>query len=171
MKTRSQALFDIPHRDPALPRALHRSLLVVGLGLLAAALDLATALVYWAPHGLTFSHLLRSIASWVLGPHPPDTLLVQTTGWILHVLIYVSMALVFDRLLARRGYRVAQWFAPGALFGLIAYVLVFRLLVPALVFPVTLNQSPAWVATCVLAHMLVIGPLMAWGLTRGAREA
>ena len=163
MKTRSQALFEIPHREHVLPRSLHRSLLVVGLGLLAAALDLATALAYWAPHGLTFSHMLRSIAGWLLGPHPPNTLMVQTIGWLFHLLIYVSMALVFDRLLARRGYRLTQWFAPGALFGLIAYVLVFRFLVPALTYPVTHNQSPSWVMTCVLAHMLVIGPLLPGG--------
>ena len=166
MKTRSQPLFEIPRRDHVLPRSLHHGLLVVGLGLLAAALDLGTALAYWAPHGLTLGHVLRSIASWVLGPHPPNTLLVQTIGWLLHLLIYVSMAVVFDLLLGRRRYPLAQWFAPGALFGLIAYVLVFRLVVPALSYPVTLNDSPSWVATCVLAHMLVIGPLLAWGLTR-----
>lgn len=168
MKTRSQSLFDVPSRDEARPRPLRHALLVIGLGLLAALLDLATALAYWSPHGLGFSHLLRSIASWILGPRPPDTLVVQAIGLLLHVLIYVSMAMLLDRLLARRGRRLSHWFTVGALYGAIAYVLVFRLLVPALVYPITLNQSPPWVVTCVLAHMLVIGPLLAWGLSRSA---
>ena len=131
------------------------------LAALATALDLAAAVAYWMPWGVTPAQVLRSIASWVLGPHPPATAGVLAVGAGVHFLIYLAMAAVFSRLLANRRFPASPGFAIGSLYGIVAYVVVYQLLVPALVFPMALNRSPAWVATCLMVHALVIGPLMA----------
>jgi hypothetical protein len=167
MRPQSQALFEIP-RDQVLPRSTHRGLLVIGLGLLAAVLDLGTGTgllgAEWPhpqPHVAIDRQLGARSASAEHTPGPGDWRALSI------VLIYVSMAMAFDLLLARRRHPLAQWFAPGALFGLIAYLLVFRLLGAGAGFPGHRQPVAGVGGDLRVAHMLVIGPLLAWGLTRG----
>lgn len=139
------------------------------LAALATAVDFVAALAYWSPQGVTPAQVLRSIASWVLGPRPPATATVLAVGVAVHFLIYLAMAAVFSRLLANRRFPASPGFAIGSLYGIVGYVVVYQLLVPMLVFPLVLNRAPAWVATCLVVHALLIGPLMAGAL--GARRA
>jgi hypothetical protein len=136
---------------------------------LATALDFAAAVAYWSPQGVTPAQVLRSIASWALGPRPPATALVLAVGAGVHFLIYLAMAAVLSRLLVNRRFPASPGFAIGSLYGIVAYVVVYQLLVPVLVFPLALDRSPAWVAVCLAVHALVIGPLMAFAF--GLRRA
>jgi hypothetical protein len=138
------------------------------LAALATALDFAAAVAYWSPQGVTPAQVLRSIASWVLGPRPPATAMVLAVGVGVHYLVYLAMAAVFSRLLVNRRFPASPGFAIGCLYGIVAYVVVYQLLVPALVFPFVTDRSPAWIAVCLAVHALVIGPLMAsaFGLRR-----
>lgn len=139
-------------------------LLLCALAALATAVDFAAAVAYWGPQGVTPAQVLRSIASWVLGPRPPATATVLAVGAAVHFLIYLAMAAVFARLLGSRRFPASPGFAVGSLYGVVAYVVVYQWLVPVLVYPAVLDRSPAWVATCLVLHALVIGPLMAWVL-------
>lgn len=169
MKAQSEQIGDMHWYDLSPPAgALSKFAFLLVLGVLASAIDLAAAFVYWAPHGVPATQVLTSIASWVLGPRPEATSAVFAIGLSLHYLIYLSMVVALASLLARRGRHARLWFVPGAAFGIVFYVAVYRVLVPALVYPITLSQSPEWVATCMLLHGLLIGPLLAWALTRRA---
>lgn len=128
----------------------------------AAGVDLALAWGYWSPHGLTFAQLLHAQARWVLGPHAmrsPETVGIGfATGWMLYLAaaIGVTAALRWrDRHSAVPG---SRWH--GVMLGVAVYVLLFRLVVPWLAFPVVPDHSPGWTAACLLVHGLLIGPLL-----------
>lgn len=145
---------------------LSNLLFLCALAALATTVDFAAAVAYWSPQGVTPAQVLRSIASWVLGPRPPATAMVLAVGAAVHFLIYLAMAAVFARLLGNRRFPCSPGFAIGSLYGVVAYVVMYQLLVPMLAYPAVTNRSPAWVASCLAVHALVIGPLMAWALGR-----
>lgn len=163
---------DARHAPAGMPRfRLSRLSALCALAAVATLVDFAAAAAYWSLHGVTPAQVLRSIASWVLGPRPPATPAVLAIGIGVHFLIYLAMAGVLSRLLASRHFPAAPGFAIGALYGVVAYVVVYQLLVPALVFPRALDRAPGWVAACLAVHALVIGPLLAHTLAmRRARS-
>lgn len=140
---------------------LPRIAFLVVLGVLASAIDLAASILYWSQHGVPATQVLRSVASWVLGPRPPATGLVFTIGLSLYFLIYLAMVTVLERLLSRGNGHKQSWFATGASYGLAFYVIVYELVVPLMTYPIVVNRSIEWVASCVLLHGLIIGPLLA----------
>jgi hypothetical protein len=169
MKARSEQIGEMHGFDLSPPvGAMSKFAFLLVLGVLASAIDLAVSFLYWAQHGVPATQVLTSIASWVLGPRPAATGPVFAIGLSLLYLIYLSMTVALATLLARRGRHARLWFVPGAAFGIVFYVVVYRVLVPVLVYPTTVSQSPEWVATCMLLHGLLIGPLLAWALTRRA---
>lgn len=139
---------------------------VAAVALLVTAVDLAACVVYWQAYGIGLGDIARSIASWVLGPNPPATAFVFATGFAVHYLVYLSMAVVFRHTLARLGNGSSgRWMAIGSGYGVMMYIAVYRVIVPTLIFPQRLNESPAWIMACVLLHGFILGPLMAWLLT------
>lgn len=164
MKSRSLNLSDGQPYADALLHCLSFLMFLLALAVLATAIDFAAATVYWSQYGVTPAQVLRSIASWVLGPRPPATVAVMVVGLCAHLLIYLVMAAVFALLLATRRFPPRPGFVIGSLYGVVAYVVVYQLLVPALVLPVVLDRSVSWVVTCLAVHGLVIGPLLASSL-------
>lgn len=149
----------------AMPRVAHVAWLA-GLAVAASALDLAAAFAYWSTHGVSPAQVLRAIAGWALGPQPPDTAAVLAVGIGVHLAIYAGMVAVLDALLpAKRAPREGA-FGVGAIYGTLACIVVYQLVVPQLA-PAPSHHYPPWVATCVALHALVIGPFLAWALQRG----
>ena len=148
----------------ATPRTTHLVLLA-GLTLSASAFDLAGAFFYWSLLDVAPGQVLRAIASWVLGPMPPDTAAVMALGVGVHLAIYAGMVAVLDALLPAKPAPLESTLGVGAIYGTLAYVVVYQLVVPQLV-PSASHHSLPWVATCVGLHALVIGPSLAWALQR-----
>jgi hypothetical protein len=158
----------LPFRSAALPTATPRMAhlaLLAGLTLSASAIDLAGAFAYWSLLGVAPGQVLRAIASWVLGPLPPDTAAVMAVGVGVHLAIYAGMVAVLDALLPARQARPEGVFRVGAIYGTLVYVVVYQLVVPQLA-PSASHHSVPWVATCVVLHALVIGPALAAALQR-----
>lgn len=165
MRIRSASMADLPIGAVRLPQSRARLSLLANLALLATAIDLLVAFPYWALRGVTPAQVLRSIAAWVLGPQPPQGVLVMVVGVAVLIVIYLVVATAFDRLLPSRRLHGQPWFLAGCIYGVISYVVVFQLLVPAVVFPVAVPRDGYWLAICLLVHALIIGPMMAWGLS------
>jgi hypothetical protein len=150
------------------PASSSRLSLIVSAAAAATAVDLCVAIVYWAPYGAPPAQLLRSVATWVLGSGAPATLPVMALGLAVLFAIFLAMAIVFEQLIAARFAPVRSRFLLGAAYGAAAYLLTFQVLVPILAYPVALDRSAGWIAACLAAHALVIGPLLASTLCRPA---
>lgn len=129
------------------------------VALVIAGIDMTACMIYWQMHGVGPVAVLRAVAGWVLGPRPPATAAVLATGVAVHYLIYLSIVTVFRCTLARRD---GTSLLISGVYAVMAYVTVYLVLVPLLVFPQHLDRSPQWVTACVLLHGVVLGPLMAW---------
>ncbi len=141
---------------------------IVSAAAAATAVDLCVAIAYWAQYGVPPAQLLRSVATWVLGSGVAATLPVAALGLAVLFAIFLAMTIAFEHMIATRYAPVRGRLLLGAAYGAAAYVLMFQLLIPILAYPVALDRSAGWIAACLAAHALVIGPLLASTLCRSA---
>ena len=135
---------------------------VLAGGLVAGALDISYAWLFWAVKaGLPVQRILQSVAAGLLGKASftggwPTALL----GLGLHFFIATSMSLSYF-LVARRWPLLREHpLACGAGYGLVLYVLMHFVVVP-LSAASGGSKDPLWVALSVAVHMLFIGIPMA----------
>ena len=127
-------------------------------GFAAAVADLALAAAYWSQHGSTTQRVLQSIAAWVVGPA------AYRGGWesaAFGVLLYIGTlcaVMALYRFLSRH-YRVLvrRPVTCGALYGVLAYGLIFHLFVPHFSAAVTRTLPWQWEAICVAVYIGMVG--------------
>lgn len=132
--------------------------LVLTGGLVAGALDILYAIIFWAiKSGVPPQRILQRVASGLLGEAS------LTGGWataalglVCHFFIAISMAVTYY-LVARR-WR-ALWERPlpyGAAYGLLLYAIMNYVVVP-LSAAGPGSKDPVWVGMSIAVHALLIG--------------
>jgi hypothetical protein len=151
----------VPIRDPFLGGCMTSLPLrfVLAGGLVAGALDIAYACLFWAiKAGVPAQRIFQSVAAGLLGKES------FTGGWptavlglALHFLIAITMSLTYF-LVARRvpvlGLRPVPF---GAAYGLLLYMIMNYVVVPLSAAPHGGAKNPLWVGLSILVHVILIG--------------
>lgn len=141
----------LPRRMPRVPG------LMLG-GYIVAALDMAVAMIYWAPHGVPPGRILQGIAAWLLGPSAfaGGSVTMVLGAFLYGQLLWGVMALY--HVLAQR-YTVLHRrpLLCGGIYGVLAYVAIFKVLQPVLTGTLPSLGSLAWIATCLLSYAILVG--------------
>ena len=131
---------------------------VLAGGLIAGALDISYAWLFWAVKaGLTAQRIFQSVAAGLLGKASfsggwPTALL----GLGLHFFIATSMSLTYY-LVARRWPVLREHpLGCGAAYGLLLYAIMNFVVVPLSAAPGG-SKDPLWVALSIAVHVLFIG--------------
>lgn len=132
--------------------------LVLAGGVVAGALDIVYAMVFWAlKRGLPPQRILQSVAAGLLGPASftsgaPAALL----GLLLQFFIATTMSVTYF-LVARR-FRLLRRrpVACGAAYGLVLYVVMNYIVVP-LSAASPGSKDPLWITLTIAVHMFLIG--------------
>lgn len=141
----------------------------------ATTLDLAFASAYWALEGVSPVRLMQAIAAyWGLGR---DAYAGGVTTAALGVVLFFTRMIVLAAIYqaAGRRYRtlIEHPAACGALFGLAVYLSNQYVVVPLIGSMPSAAASTqadwAWIVSCVLAHMLLIGIPLALFARQGVR--
>ncbi|HEY7613301.1 MAG TPA: hypothetical protein VH764_09925 [Gemmatimonadales bacterium] len=141
--------------------------LVLAGGLLAAALDITYACVFWAVKAdLPPSRIFQSVAAGLLGDASFEGgTATAALGLLLHFFIACSMALTYY-LVARRWLLLARRPVPlGIAYGLLLYVIMRYIVVP-LSAAGGGSHDPLWIALSIAVHALLIGLPIAWFASR-----
>ena len=148
-----------------------RSCVVAG-GLVAGALDISYACIFWGlKRNVAPRRIFQSVASGLLGEGSfRGGLPTAALGLALHFLIATTMAFVFW-LAARRWQRLVAWpLATGAGYGLLLYIVMNGVVVP-LSAARPGSKDPLWVGMSVAVHMLLIGVPIAFAARFALRAA
>jgi hypothetical protein len=146
---------------------------VVAGGLLAGALDITYACLFWAiKAGVPAQRIFQSVAAGLLGKGSftggwPTAIL----GLALHFFIATTMSVTYF-LVARRvptlGVRPVPF---GAAYGLLLYVIMNYVVVPRSNAPHGGAKDPLWVGLSIVVHMVLIGIPIALFTRRALRDA
>ena len=146
---------------------------VVAGGLLAGALDITYACLFWAiKAGVPAQRIFQSVAAGLLGKDSftggwPTAIL----GLALHFFIATTMSVTYF-LVARRvptlGVRPVPF---GAAYGLLLYVIMNYVVVPLSNAPHGGTKDPLWVGLSIVVHMVLIGIPIALFTRRALRDA
>jgi hypothetical protein len=146
---------------------------VVAGGLLAGALDITYACLFWAiKAGVPAQRIFQSVAAGLLGKGSftggwPTAIL----GLALHFFIATTMSVTYF-LVARRvptlGVRPVPF---GAAYGLLLYVIMNYVVVPLSNAPHGGVRDPLWVGLSIVVHMVLIGIPIALFTRRALRDA
>jgi hypothetical protein len=139
---------------PVLPTPLG---LVLG-GVCLALADLGFAMAYWAMQQVPLIRIPQSIAAWVLGNHAfaggGTSALFGTT---LYALLMVGVVLAYRLASQRQRLLLRRPLVCGAVYGVLAYLLVFQIVVPHFTAAVVRPMPLDWVLACVVAYIVLIG--------------
>lgn len=127
-------------------------------GLVAGALDILYAFVFYHFRDVGPGAILRSVASGVLGEAAyeggtPAALL----GLALHLTIALGWAALFVLAARRFPTLVRHAAVAGMVYGVVVYVLMNYVVVPLSASPLTPSHDPVVVVGGVLAHVFLIG--------------
>ena len=125
--------------------------------------DLGSALLYWGARDVSPAKVLWSMARWV-APTAPLQWTTVALGAFVDFAIYAVLVVLFHAMFGHARQARRHWAPIGALFGISAYVAVFHILVPLLIYPAQLPNPATWVAVCACLHAFLIGPLIAYGV-------
>lgn len=146
---------------------------VLAGGLVAGALDITYACVFWAiKAGVPAERIFQSVAAGLLGKDSfsggwPTALL----GLGLHFFIATTMSVTYF-LVARRAPILGQRPIPfGAAYGLLLYVIMNYVVVPLSAAPRGGAKDPLWVALSVAVHAVLIGMPIALFTRRALQDA
>lgn len=155
-----------PWRRSALPFPW----LLVG-GYTVAAFDLAAAIAWWAPQGVSASRILQSFTAWVLGPAAYSGGAVSALlGAALYGHLMWGVVALYHRLAKHYPVLLRRPVACGASYGAIAYFAIFHCMAPLLSGRAVDYSQVGWIATCVLVFMTLVGIPCAL-FSRAASEA
>lgn len=142
-----------PWRRPAIPFPW----LLFG-GYAVAALDLAIAIAWWQPQGVSASRILQSFTAWVLGPAAYHG---GAASAVLGALLYGNLMwgvfALYHRLAKKHPVLLHRPVACGAVYGAVAYFSIFHCLAPLLSGKAVDYSQVGWIATCVLVFMTLVG--------------
>jgi len=146
---------------------------VVAGGLLAGALDITYACLFWAiKAGVPAQRIFQSVAAGLLGKDSftggwPTAIL----GLALHFFIATTMSVTYF-LVARRVLTLGVRPVPfGAAYGLLLYVIMNYVVVPLSNAPHGGAKDPLWVGLSIVVHMVLIGIPIAVFTRRALRDA
>jgi len=155
---------------PASNRGAYRPAPVLAGGLVAGALDITYACIFWGlKRGVPAERIFQSVAAGLLGEASfRGGAGTAALGLFLHFLIATTMSLVYY-LVARRW--AALWERPllcGAGYGLLLYAIMNYVVVP-LSAAGPQSKDPLWIGLSVAVHALLIGVPIALFTRRALR--
>ena len=133
-------------------------MLVLAGGLVAGALDIAYACLFWAVRsGVPARRILQSVAAGLLGPASfQGGRATAALGLGLHFFIALSMSVAYylaARLWPVLGRRPVVY---GAAYGLVLYAVMNYVVVP-LSAAGRGSKDPLWIVLSIVAHMVLVG--------------
>lgn len=152
-----------PRKDVRVPAATNSprrspwSLVIFG-GVLAGALDITYACVFWAlKAGVSPLRILQSVAAGALGQASfSGGVPTAALGLVLHFFIALSMAAAYFAAALRIPLLAKRPLACGPVYGLVLYLFMNRIVVP-LSRAGGPSSDPLWVALTVIVHIVLIG--------------
>ncbi|HEY7500425.1 MAG TPA: hypothetical protein VH740_18025 [Vicinamibacterales bacterium] len=148
--------------------------IVVAGGLVAGALDITYAWLFWAVKaGVPAQRIFQSVAAGLLGRASATSGGWKTAalGLALHLFIACTMSAIYF-LVARRW--ALLWRRPwtmGALYGLWLYIAMNYIVVPLSAAASGGAPDPLWVTLSVIVHMLLIGIPIALAARTGLSDS
>ena len=164
----------MPSTQTALPGAIRRSprwRTVADAGLLAGALDLTFAFVFYGFQGATPPGILRGIASGLIGPDAAHAVgsAPVALGAALHFFIAVCAAFVFYLASRRFPLLVRRPLLSGAAFGVSVYLVMHFVVLPLSQIPFRLPSLHNVVGE-LCSHIFLFGWVIALGAARASRD-
>lgn len=132
--------------------------IVLAGGLLAGALDIAYACLFWAiKAGVTPPRIFRSVAAGWLGPSAArGGAATAALGLVTHFFIAITVSAVYYVGARRMSILWRRPWSMGALYGVLVYVVMNHVVVP-LSAASKGSKDPLWVALSIVVHMFFIG--------------
>ena len=127
-------------------------------GCVAATVDTLVAMAWWGPKGIAPEHILQGFASWFIGPGAfAGGLAMALAGALIYAQIMCALVAAYYVCALRLA---PLWQRPllcGGVYGALAYLAIFEVMVPALTgaHPKTLDM--VWIATCLAVYITVVG--------------
>ena len=131
---------------------------IVRAGLLAGALDITFACLYWALRaGVPAERIFQSVAAGLLGESSfSGGWATAALGLGLHFAIVLAMAAAWCLAARRWPALLRHPWRGGVLYGLFLYGLMQFVVVPLSAAPGG-SQDPLWITLSVLAHVVLVG--------------
>lgn len=128
-------------------------------GCAAAAMDTSVAIAWWGAKGVAPEHILQSFSAWFIGSRAfAGGMSTALAGAVIYAQLMCLLVALYH-VCARRF--ALLWRRPllcGGVYGAMAYFAVFQLLVPTLTGAHPKAHDPSWIAACVVAFMVMVGP-------------
>jgi uncharacterized membrane protein YagU involved in acid resistance len=139
--------------------------------LLAAALDLTFAFVFYSFQGATPVRILRGIAAGLIGREGAlaGGAWVPVLGAALHFLIAGCAALVFYWAARRWPVLARRWALSGAAFGIAMYLVMHFVVIPLSRVTFHMPSLPNVVGE-LFSHIFLFGMVIAYGAARASRQ-
>jgi hypothetical protein len=140
---------------------------VAAAGLLAGALDLTFAFLFYGYQGVAPGRLLRGIAAGLVGRDQAIALggAAPPLGTLLHFFTAVCAAFVFYLASRRFSFLTRSPWLSGAVFGVCVYVFMHFVVIPLSQLPFRV-QSPGNMIGELLSHVFLFGIVIAFGVAR-----
>lgn len=127
-------------------------------GYTVAALDMLSAMAYWAPHGVPASRVLQSIAAWFLGPAAfSGGIATAALGAFLYAHLMWGVVALYHAIARRHPVLLRRPVLCGSIYGAIAYFGIFAGLAPLLTGKPANLGDPAWILTCLVVFTTLVG--------------
>jgi len=140
---------------------------VAAAGLLAGALDLTFAFIFYGYQGITPERILRGIAAGLVGRDEALALggAALPLGALLHFFTAVCAAFVYYAASRRFAFLTRSPWISGAVFGVCVYVFMHFVVIPLSHLPFRV-QSPGNMAGELFSHVFLFGIVIAFGVAR-----
>jgi hypothetical protein len=127
-------------------------------GYTVATLDMLSAMAYWAPHGVPAHRLLQSIAAWFLGPAAfSGGVATSVLGALVYGHLMWGVVALYHAIARRHPVLLRRPILCGSIYGAIAYFGIFAGLAALLRGKPTDLGEPAWILTCLVVFMTLVG--------------
>ena len=127
-------------------------------GLIAGALDITFAFIFYSLRGSTPLRILQSIASGLLGASAfRGGLKTAILGFFLHFFIATSAATIFYLVSRKLKFMIEYAIICGILYGLCVYVVMNFVVLPLSAIPFKPSHAASVVIAGLLIHMFGIG--------------
>jgi hypothetical protein len=132
---------------------------VLAGGLVAGALDITYACVFWwLKAGVPARRIFQSVAAGLLGTASfQGGWRTAVLGLALHFFIATSMSVTYYLVARRRPLLHERAVLCGAAYGLLLYVIMNYIVVPLSAAPHGGKKDPLWVGLSIVVHMVLIG--------------
>jgi hypothetical protein len=157
--------------NPPLPRTTPVTYALLG-GLVAAALDIAYAIIFFGFRGVSAQRILQSVASGLLGSRAFEG--GSTTallGLALHFALMLVIALIFYFAARRVRWLTRRPYIAGAVYGVLVYWTMNLIVVPLSASAGTFTWHPVIVPAGLLVHIVLIGMPIAWAVRIGLAKS